>query len=52
MSGEVKPRDGVKLTISYNQQGRGTPPPMSHLCNIRYGDEELKMPFYVKLGNP
>ncbi len=40
------------LKISYKHEGSGTPAPMFHLCNIRYGDEELKMPFYVKMGNP
>lgn len=51
MSGELKPREGVTLTISYKQEGSGTPPKMFHPCNIRYGDEELKMPFYIKIGN-
>ncbi|MGA7409234.1 MAG: hypothetical protein WBW33_02050, partial [Bryobacteraceae bacterium] len=51
MSGELKPSQGLMLTISYKQQGSGPPPPMFHPCNIRYGEEELKMPFYVKIGN-
>jgi hypothetical protein len=51
LSGGLKPGEGVTLKISYKQTGSGTPPPMFHTCNIRYGDEDLKMPFYVKMGN-
>ena len=51
ISGELKPGEAVKLTVSYKQQGTGTPSPMSQLCNIRYGDQDLKLPFHVKIGN-
>jgi len=48
MSGELKPQEGVTLRISY--KGAGAPAPAYHQCYIRYGDEDLKMSFYVKMG--
>jgi len=50
MAGELKPREAVTFKISYQQQGSGTPAPTTYHCNILYGDEDLKMPFYVKMG--
>ncbi len=51
MSGELKPREGVTLKISYKLQASGAPAKLFQRCNILYGPEDLKLPFYVKMGN-
>jgi hypothetical protein len=49
MSGELKPNEGVILKIAYKGADKGTPAPMYQQCYILYGDQDLKMSFYVKL---
>jgi hypothetical protein len=51
MSGELKAGEGTTLKVSYKQTGSGTPAKMFHTAYIRYGDQDVKMPFYVKMGN-
>jgi hypothetical protein len=51
MSGELNPRDGVILKISYKHAGSTAPAKVFQRCNILYGPQDLMMPFYVKMGS-